>query len=229
MDIIAIIISVISAVIALVSTITSIYFNCKNQKQYNSSLEPALSFKLIEYNYMLYLQIINTGRSAAHNIKIDVKKIDNNGSCKLDLDDIFDSRFELFPDEATQGRIAFWGENVVEHTFPKVTIEVKYEEHITKKEIVYERNVIFSPAYIEKVYADVNMDLKHIEDSVKTIARASMRTANYLDGYQVSIVDEINILAGRSLHDDIMNAERKNKESNVIDRATLLQNLEKSR
>ena len=62
---IALIISAISAVISLVSVGTSIYYNNKNQKQYNRSLEPSLSFRLLELNGMLYLQIANTGKSAA--------------------------------------------------------------------------------------------------------------------------------------------------------------------
>ena len=77
---IAMIISAVSAVISLLSVGTSIYYNNKNQKQYNRSLEPSLSFRLLELNGMLYLQIVNAGKSAAENIKITVKTLENNGS-----------------------------------------------------------------------------------------------------------------------------------------------------
>lgn len=223
MDILAIVISGISAIIALVATITSIYYNSKSQKQYNKSLEPALSFKLIEYQYILYLQVINTGKSAAHDIKIDIIELENNGTKnELYLDKVFNDKFELYADEATQGRITIWGENLVEHTFPKVTIDVKYKEHITQKEVSYTRTVIFSPAYVEKIFADVNMDLNDINSSMQSLAKSNLRTANYLDGCQIAPFDELNIIAGRSLHDDMMDIQKEDVKSNVISRTSLL-------
>ena len=216
---IAIIISAISAFVAIVSVGASIYFNTKNQKQYNRSLEPALSFRLVEYNSMLYLQIINTGKSAAHDIDISVKELENNGSReKLYLDEIFNNKFELFTGETTQGRVALWGENIVEHTFPKLAIDVKYRKHISQKVESFSRTVIFYPSYGEKVFADVNIDLHEINGSMANIARANLRTANYLDGCQVAPFDELNILAHKSLHDDLLDIQKENTQSNVMDR-----------
>jgi len=223
MEIVAIVISGVSVIIALVSAITSIYYNSKNQKQYNRSLEPSLSFRLIEYGYVLFLQISNTGKSAAHDIKIEIIELENNGTRdELKLDKIFDDRFELYEGEATQGAIAIWGENVVEHTFPKVKIRVRYKEHITQKEVSYTRTVIFSPAYVEKVFADVNVDLKEINSNMKSIAKSNLRTANYLDGCQIAPFDELNIMAGRSLHDDMLDIQKENAESNIRSRASML-------
>lgn len=215
----AIIISAISAFISLVSVGTSIYFNTKNQKQYNRSLEPSLSFKLIEHKYMLYLQITNTGKSAARNIKITVKSLENNGSREeLCLDKIFNESFELFAGETTQGYIGVWGENIADHTFPKLTIDVKYKKHITKKNVSFSRTVIFNPSYVEKVYADVNIDLSEMNKNVSKIAKANLRTANYLDGCQVAPFDELNILAHRSLHDDMLDIYKGSKQSNIQSR-----------
>ena len=222
MEILAIVISGISALIALISALTSLYYNSKNQKQYNRSLEPSLSFKLIEYKYNLYLQVTNTGKSAAHNLKIDIIELENNGTrSKLDVDEVFKENFELYAGETTQGRIAYWGENLAEHTFPKVTLDVKYEEHITQKEIAYRRTVLFTSAYVEKVFADVNMDLNDINSNIQSLARSSLRTANYLDGFQIAPIDELNLMAGRSLHDDMMDIQKEDTKSNVVTRDML--------
>lgn len=122
-SIIAIIISGISTFIALISIGVTVFFNVKSQKQYLKSLEPELSFKLVEYKSMLFLQIINTGKSAAHDIKIDIKNICDNGEKKeLIKDIIFEKKFELYAGEMTQGSIALFGENICEHVFPKVLL-----------------------------------------------------------------------------------------------------------
>lgn len=41
------------------------------------------------------------------------------------------------------------------------------------------------------------------------MARANLRTANYLDGCQVVPYDELNILAHKSLHDDLKSAKEE--------------------
>lgn len=221
----AIVISAGSALISLISAITSIYYNSRSQKQYNISLDPALSFKLLECKGILYLQITNTGKSAAREIEITINSIENNGSRQeLLLDSIFNDKFELFAGETTQGAIGLWGENVVEHTFPKVLINVQYKKQITKKKVAFSRTVIFCPAYREKVYADVNMDLREISSNIATIARADLRTANYLDGCQVAPFDELNILAHKSLHDDMLDIQKRNDESNIVSRETTIMN-----
>lgn len=219
----SIVVSIISATISTISVIVTVFFNTKNQKQYNRSLEPALSFQLVEYSHMLFLKVTNTGKSAAQDIQIKINSIENNGEEELLLDDIFKTEFEMYPGETTQGSIAFWGENCIEHTFPKVNINVKYKKHISKKYEQYTRTVIFNSSYGEKVIADVNMDLHDISSSMNNIARANIRTANYLDGHQVSPIDELNLLANRSLRDDLQKVKNENTESNIIDRSTTIE------
>ena len=81
------IISIVAACISLIAVIVSIYYNHKNNKQYLKSLEPLLSFKLLELKSELYLRITNTGKSAANDIAIEIKKIENNGDRnELNLD-----------------------------------------------------------------------------------------------------------------------------------------------
>lgn len=54
------------------------------------------------------LRVTNTGRSAAKDVLIEIKRIENNGDRnELELDDLFGKEIELYPNESTQGRIAF--------------------------------------------------------------------------------------------------------------------------
>ena len=218
-SIIAIIISGISTFIALISIGVTVFFNVKSQKQYLKSLEPELSFKLVEYKSMLFLQIINTGKSAAHDIKIDIKNIYDNGEKKeLIKDMIFEKKFELYAGEMTQGSIALFGENICEHVFPKVLINVEYVSHITNKGESFERTVVFCPLYKEKIIADVDIDLDKLNSNIACLARANLRTANYLDGCQVAPMDELNIMAHKSLHDDLCEINNLSTTSNISDR-----------
>lgn len=123
------IISIVAACTSLVAVIVSIYYNHKNNKRYLKSLEPLLSFKLLELKSELYLRITNTGKSVANDITIEIKKIENNGDRnELNLDALFDKEFELYPGESTQGRIAFWGETVCSSVFPKIDINIQYKK-----------------------------------------------------------------------------------------------------
>lgn len=73
------VISIIAAFISLSTVIVSIYYNQKNNKQYLKSLDPLLFFKLFELKDELYLRVTNTGRSAAKDVLIEIKKLENNG------------------------------------------------------------------------------------------------------------------------------------------------------
>lgn len=46
----------------------------------------------------------------------------------------------------------------------------------------------------------------------------NLRTANYLDGCQVAPFDDLNILANKSLHDDMLDIQKENKQSNIQSR-----------
>lgn len=220
----AIIISGVSVLVAIISVIVSIIYNAQSQKQYNRSLEPAISFKLVDYSGMLYLQVENTGKSAAFDIKIDIKNLENNGGQEtIHKDAVFDNEFELYAGEKTQGMIGNLGETCSEHCFPKVTLEITYRKHINRKKVMLKRTVVFCPAYNEKIYADVKMDLHSIEKSIENIAKSNLRTANYLDGCQVAPFDELNILANRSLHDDMLDIRKKDAESNIKNRKTVIE------
>lgn len=123
------VISIVAAFISLTAVIVSIYYNHKNNKQYLKSLDPLLSFKLLELKNELYLRITNTGKSVANDIAIEIKNIENNGDRnELNLDALFDKKFELYPGESTQGRIASWGETLCSSAFPNIDINVQFQK-----------------------------------------------------------------------------------------------------
>ena len=151
--------SIISAVVAVVSVGISVYYNWKSQKQYLKSIEPALSFKLFRNGHYLFLQIANTGQSPAVDIRVEVKEIINNGSKnELRLDKLFGTDFDLYPTEVTQGQVAFWGENIIEHVFPSVKIYVEYKDKNTDKEMVLNRTIIYNPSFGETYRAQMFRD-----------------------------------------------------------------------
>lgn len=164
------------------TVIVSLYYNHKNSKQYLKSLDPLLSFKLFELKDELYLRVTNTGRSVAKDVLIEIKKLYNNGDGnELELDALFGKEIELYPNESTQGRIAFWGATICSSAFPKINIDIRYKKGVTGEQVHIERTVIFSPSYDEKIYGDFNIDLRELNKNMDVMAKANLRTANYLD------------------------------------------------
>ena len=210
----AVFIASFSALIAAISAIIAIISIIQNQKHYKDGLEPQLSMNLCEFSPLIYLRIKNTGKSAAKYINVDVIAIHNNGSSTdLMLDKLFERPFELYPEETVQGQVALSGTNVAEQIFPSVDIQVSYKREGYRKKREYKRSVTFTTAYNDKISADINFDTKNIESSLKCISRASVRTANYLDGRQVGSFDELEILAGESLRNDLHEVYGQSKVS----------------
>lgn len=67
------------------------------------------------------------------------------------------------------------------------------------------------------------MDLENAESSLKATARAAVRTANYLDGNQVLVFDELNILAGKSLQNDMCSALASAEKETIKDRKSTIE------
>lgn len=160
--------------------------------------------KLLQYNNMLYLQIKNTGGLAAKEIEINISEINNNGNATdLLLGALFKQPFELYPEEVVQDRVACFGASIVDDAFPQIKLNAKYCVGKRKKPQEYKRTVTFVSAYAEKISADVNMNMSSLESSARSIARATVRTANYLDGNKVGVFDELNIIADKCLVNDL--------------------------
>ena len=219
----SLLVAAISALIAAITAIAAFMANHQNKKQYKDSIQPQLSMSLVEFNSILYLRIKNSGQTAAKNIEIRITGIKNNGnSNNLYLDDLFKGTFELYPEEVVQGKVAICGRNIAQSVFPQVKVSVSYRVDGAKKSTAYKRTVTYLSAYTEKISADINLDTRQMEDSLKSIARASVRTANYLDGRQVAPFDELNILAGCSLKTDLLGVLHKEPET-VLSRAETIE------
>lgn len=207
---VAIISAIVSSLLSLTAIMVSVYYNQISHKQYLRSLDPELSFRLNEFKGYLYMKVTNHGKSAAQKIKITIKNIEDNGGCNdLMLDPLFKNEFEFYLEESTRGRIAVLGESLNKHAFPRVLINVSYEKYISKEIVEAERTVIFTLAYIEKVSGDINVKIKGVDKSIETIARANIRTANYLDGCRGASFDECNIITDRTLCTEMENITQK--------------------
>lgn len=204
--------------------------NQQIHKQHVESLAPALSMSLISFKGVLYLTVKNTGHNEAKEINIYIEKIENNGD-KNDLvpDGLFSSTFELYPEEFVQGRVGFSGENICTQIFPQITVKVSYLWPQLNRMEEYIRKVIYDNGYTEKINADINIDNRTMESDIDKIARATVRVANYLDGYQVTKFDEVNILSEKSLRNDIVQALKTKDETEIISRNEIINKYSKIR
>jgi hypothetical protein len=140
------------------------------------------------------------------------------------LDGLFSQSFELYPNETIQAKLAISGENIAIATlYTKITAKVSYHIYGTKTKVHYDRTITFSEVYDTKVFYDVNMDLKELESSLKDNTKETVRTANYLDGNQVAVFDELNIIAGKSLQNDISSAIESTKKEIIKDRTKTIE------
>ena len=225
----AVFISAISTLIAAISTVISIVANRRSQKHYKESIKPQLSMKLVDFNGSLYLQVKNTGKTVARNIDITPHEIKNNGDNDHtpNSNGLFSMQFELYPEETVQSEVGMCFKTMSTLAFPQLILSVEYSIDGVKNKVKYNRTVTFAPAYDTKIIADVNVDKREIEKSLKSISRASVRTANYLDGRQIAEFDELNILAGQTLRNDLKNAIGKDEEPVMTREETLNEQLPK--
>ncbi len=207
-DKVSLLISSIATLIAAISTVVAIIANTKSNRQYKKSIEPQLSMHLVNFNNILYLQVKNTGKTVARNISLNPCCVTNNGDNDEQPreDGLFAMQFELYPDEVVQTEVCSTYDTIFTKAFPQLKLNVSYQADGVKKKVGYQRTVTFAPAYDNKIVADVNLDLRKMESSISSISRATVRAANYLDGCQVAAFDELNILAGKSLENDLRNA-----------------------
>ena len=200
------ILSIISMIIAGLSLLITIIFNLINQHQIIKDNEPQLSFSLKELNGMLYLLVYNVGKTKAINIKLNIKKINNNNGRELLLDDLFKNTFELYPDEQVQGIIAIYGENISNHVFPNIDVDISYKkDHIFRK-VHYSRKIYFSAAIDKKIVVNMDSNLKNIENNINKLHKATLRLANYFDECEVAPFDELNLVPGRHFQEELVDA-----------------------
>ena len=222
------ILSIISMIIAGSSLLITIIFNLINQHQIIKDNEPQLSFSLKELNGMLYLLVHNVGKTKATDIKLNIEKINNNNGRELLLDALFKNNFELYPDEKVQGIIAIYGENISNHTFPYIDIDITYKkDHIFRK-VHYKRKIYFTASVENKILVNTNYDFKNIEDDIRKLHKATLRLANYFDGCEVAPFDELNLLPGRHFQEELVDALEGKKTAKKSREECIRQRLRKN-
>lgn len=202
----------------------ALWQNYQINDQHIESLEPLLSMGIVCDNGILYLMVENTGGVEAKDIRIEVRDICNNGqNNKLSLDGLFETNFELYPKEKVKGRIAISGENIFTEIFPQVRLKVSYIRSDLNRKKEYERTVIYN-GELSKNNIDVVSQIENLASDIDKIARADVRIANYLDGCQVAKFDELNILAGKSLKNDLVDVIVTKQKAPICDRTQTIQN-----
>lgn len=201
----------------------ALWQNYRFHQYHVESLEPMMSMQLYSLNHTLYLSVKNTGQTEAKDLSIIINNIINNGDKELDVDDLFKMTLDLFPNETVQGMIAFDGSNICMNIFPQIEVTISYFRPDIKRKTKILRTVTFNNGYEQKVSADVNIDNNKVEENLGSVARASVRIANYLDGRQIASFDNLNILANKSLHNDMVSAIKTKDEVSVLNRKETIQ------
>ena len=148
----------------------------------------------------------NVGKTKAIDIKLNIKKINNNNGRELLLDDLFKNTFELYPDEKVQGIIAIYGENISNHVFPNIDADITYKKDHIFRRIHYKRKIFFTASTDSKIIVNTNYDLQEIEDNISKLHKATLRLANYFDGCEVAPFDELNLIPGRHFQEELVDA-----------------------
>lgn len=196
-------IALISVVFSGIAVMSSIYFSYKTRKQYIESMNPLLSFQLIDNAGVLYLTMKNTGQSEAKNIKIVFQGIFNNGDIEeFNLDKLFDDVITLYPNEKVVGRIARTGKNIETEIAPVIDVEISFIKGNTLKQECYIRTI----SYAGETDNPIEERLRDINSKLKEISNSTNRMANYLSGNWLLTIDEMNLQPQRNLYQDIKDA-----------------------
>ena len=193
-------IALLSVILSAIAVGSSIYFSYKTRKQYIESLNPLLSFQLVDNCGLLFLTIKNTGQSEAIEIKIIFDEISNNGEETLfDIAKIFKSELTLYPNEKVTGYIAKAGANISTEIAPTVKVHVSYIKGNNKKKTQYFRSI----CYAGETDNPIEDRLREIGSKLNEISASNNRMANYFSGNWLLTIDELNLQPQRNLYQDI--------------------------
>ena len=193
-------IALLSVILSAIAVGSSIYFSYKTRKQYIESLNPLLSFQLVDNCGLLFLTIKNTGQSEAIEIKIIFDEISNNGEETLfDIAKIFKSELTLYPNEKVTGYIAKAGANISTEIAPTVKVHVSYIKGNNKKKTQYSRSI----CYAGETDNPIEDRLREIGSKLNEISASNNRMANYFSGNWLLTIDELNLQPQRNLYRDI--------------------------
>lgn len=191
----------VAAIVAVVAVIVAVRSNVQSRRQYTDSIQPQLSMSLIEQDYLLYLQIKNTGGLPVKKAKISVKDIHNNGNQnELLLSPLFEIQFELYPEETIQGEVAMFGASMENHVFPQIDISVEYKIPGKFKKVSYIRSVTYIGCSPDNRVARA---IESASSQISSVSRSVVRIANYLDGIRLYAFDNLNVLPRKTLREDL--------------------------
>lgn len=189
------------ATIVAVIAVVAVRSNTQSRYQYKDSIQPQLSMSLIEQDYLLYLQIKNTGGLPVKEAKITVKNIRNNGDRnELHLDSLFDMQFELFPEETIQGEVAMFGASMANRAFPQIDISVEYKIPGKCKKVAYTRSVTYIGCSPDNRVARA---VESVNSQLDSVSKSVVRIANYLDGIRLYAFDNLNVLPKKTMREDL--------------------------
>ena len=210
-------ISMISVIFSGIAVVSSIYFSYKTRSQYIESINPLLSFQLINNAGLLILTMKNTGQSEAKNIKITFKDIVNNGDeTEFMLDKLFGNEITLYPNEKVVGRVAIAGANISTEISPIIEVEISYIKGNTRKKENYTRKI----CYTGETDNPVEDRLRDINSKLKEISYSNNRMANYFSGNWLLTIDEKNLLPQRNLYQDMKDVKNniERQDENLLGR-----------
>lgn len=191
----------VATIVAVIAVVVAVHSNTQCRYQYKDSIQPQLSMSLIEQDYLLYLQIKNTGGLPVKEARVTVKNIRNNGDRnELHLDSLFDMQFELFPEETIQGEVAMFGASMANRAFPQIDISVEYKIPGKCKKVAYTRSVTYIGCSPDNRVARA---VEGVNSQVESVTRSVVRIANYLDGIRLYAFDNLNVLPKKTMREDL--------------------------
>lgn len=99
--------TIIMAAITLASVMVALYTVWDGKARYLHSVQPIISFKLSCSSKHLDLEILNTGKSPAHNVMIHISSIEGLATgYDSKEDNLSDISFDLYPEEVVCNHIA---------------------------------------------------------------------------------------------------------------------------
>lgn len=211
-------IAVLSVFVSISALIVTVIFNVITRMQYVRSLDPLLSFSLFENQGKLFLQVENTGKSAASFVKITFGKIENNGKFERTFErHIFKQSFTLFPNEKIQDAISFSGRDMATEINPSIKISIKLIKGNTNKQEKYERTITYTNEAKSMDGIILCEKLNSLVEEIKSISYSVNRMTNYFEGRCLFKNDKLDALPASSLYKDIWDAMNniERKDDNV--------------
>lgn len=203
-------IAMISVIFSGIAVVSSIYFSYKTRRQYIESINPLLSFQIINNAGLLMLIVKNTGQSEAKDIKMAFKNIMNNGDkTEFIPDKLFEHPITLYPNEKVVGHIAESGANISTEISPIVEVEISYIKGNTQKREKYIRKI----CYTGETDSPIDDRLRDINSRLKEISYSNNRMANYFSGNWLLTIDEMNIQPQRNLYQDMKDVKNNTERS----------------